>query len=171
MAEEDSKLTLLSQAFADQREIPRMYTCEGRNVSPPLEWKNAPAGTKSFALIVDDPDAPDPVAPERVFTHWVLFNIPPFINHLAEAMPELPHGARAGKSDWNHTYWEGPCPPLGRHRYYFKLFALDTTLNFQKAPRRNDLLDAMNGHILAMAELMGFYEKQARIEALPETQL
>ena len=111
-----------------QGEIPRKYTCDGEDLSPPLSWSGLPAGTKSLALIVDDPDAPDPKAPKMVYVHWVLYNIPADAAGLAEAIraADLPRGTLEGLNDWGRTGYGGPCPPIGRHRYFHKLYALDT---------------------------------------------
>ncbi len=151
-----------SVAFSDKSDIPSMYTCEGANIAPPLHWENPPNLTKSFALIVDDPDAPDPAAPKRVFVHWVLFNIPASIDTLAEGVTEktLPKGTIAGKNDIGDCEYHGPCPPIGRHRYFFKLYALDTVFSDLKKPTKNELLEKMKGHILEQTELIGTYIKK-----------
>jgi Raf kinase inhibitor-like YbhB/YbcL family protein len=154
-------LTITSAAFANQHEIPSDYTCEGADTSPALTWSGAPAGTKSLALIVDDPDAPDPAAPKTTWVHWVLYNLPADARGLPEAVETdaLPAGTREGKNDWKRTGYGGPCPPIGRHRYFFKLFALDTVLADLKMPTRAQLEKAMEGHILEKAELVGLYQK------------
>lgn len=154
-------LTLSSPAFAAGRDIPVDYTCEAGDVSPPLAWVGAPDGTKSFALIVDDPDAPDPAAPQRTWVHWVLYNLPADTTRLADAADpdDLPPGTRAGTNDWGRTGYGGPCPPIGRHRYFFKLFALDRELPDLNRPTKAELERAMDGHVLARAELMGYYQK------------
>ena len=154
-------LTLTSPAFAAGHDIPSDYTCEGGDVSPQLKWSGVPQGTKSLALIVDDPDAPDPAAPRMTWVHWVLYNIPPTTLQLSEAIePEaLPAGTREGKNDWKRTGYGGPCPPIGRHRYFFKLYALDSVLPDLHTPTKAQLEKAMEGHILAKAELMGTYQK------------
>ena len=154
-------LTLTSSAFQDGGRIPKKYTCEGEDLSPPLEWSNPPAGTMSFALIVDDPDAPDPAKPLTVYVHWVLYNIAPNAIGLVEnaSRGNLPPGAVTGTNDWKKTEWGGPCPPIGRHRYSFKLYALDTTLGNLGPGKKRDLEAAMKGHILAQAQLMGTYQK------------
>ena len=154
-------LTLKSSAFQSNGNIPREYTCEGEDLSPPLEWSGAPAGTKSFALIVDDPDAPDPAKPQRVYVHWVLFNIPANTTVLDEnaSRGKLPPGTVTGVNDWDNREWGGPCPPIGRHRYFFKLYALDASLSGLTSPKKKDLENAMQGHVLAQAELMGTYQK------------
>ena len=154
-------LTLTSSAFQDGGRIPKKYTCEGEDLSPPLEWSNPPAGTMSFALIVDDPDAPDPAKPLMVYVHWVLYNIAPNAIGLVEnaSRGNLPPGTVTGTNDWKKTEWGGPCPPIGRHRYFFKLYALDTTLGNLGTGKKSDLEAAMQGHILAQAQLMGTYQK------------
>jgi Raf kinase inhibitor-like YbhB/YbcL family protein len=154
-------MTLQSSAFKANSEIPRKHTCEGADVSPPLAWSAAPAGTKSFAMIVDDPDAPDPEAPKTVWVHWVVYNLPASANALAEgASTKLPSGAREGKNDWKRTGYGGPCPPVGRHRYFHKLYALDAELPDLREPTKAGLEAAMKGHILAQAELIGTYQKE-----------
>ena len=154
-------LTLKSSAFAHNGAIPRRYTCRGADESPPLEWSGLPAGTKSVALIVDDPDAPDPAAPKMTWVHWVLYNLPPAATGLGEAVkPDaLPSGTREGLNDWKRTGYGGPCPPIGRHRYFHKLYALDTVLPDLKHPTKAALEKAMQGHILGHAELIGTYQK------------
>jgi Raf kinase inhibitor-like YbhB/YbcL family protein len=154
-------LTLTSAAFAANASIPAKHTCEGDDRSPPLAWSGAPAGTKSFALIVDDPDAPDPAAPKMTWVHWVLHDIPAAATGLAEAIDPgaLPPGTREGVNDWGRTGYGGPCPPIGRHRYFHKLYALDTVLGDLGRPRKAALEKAMQGHILAEAVLVGTYQK------------
>jgi len=156
-------LTLTSSAFENGSAIPSQYTCEGDDVSPPLAWDNVPDGTKSFALIVDDPDAPDPKAPKIVWVHWVLYNLPVDTRQLDEGVSPsgLPRGAQTGLTDFKHSSYGGPCPPVGRHRYFHKLYALDTTLTL-KAPNKAQLEAAMKGHVLAEAELIGTYQKGDR---------
>lgn len=155
-------LTLTSLAFTHLGEIPSKFTCEGQDISPALAWTGPPANTKSFVLIVDDPDAPDPKAPKMTWVHWLLFNLPASTTGLAEAVPPsaLPAGTKEGINDWKRTGYGGPCPPIGRHRYFFKLYALDTELALQQ-PKKPELEKAMAGHILAEAALMGTYQKQA----------
>jgi len=153
-------LTLTSPAFSHGGEIPTEYTCEGPDVSPELRWSGAPPGTQSFALIVDDPDAPDPAAPKMTWVHWVLYNLPADCTGLAKDVRQLPAGTREGLNDWKRTGYGGPCPPIGRHRYFFKLYALDTVLPDLGTPTKDRLLQAMQGHILAQAELMGTYQKK-----------
>jgi Raf kinase inhibitor-like YbhB/YbcL family protein len=153
-------MELTSTAFAAHAEIPASHTCEGDDRGPPLAWTGAPAGTKSFALIVDDPDAPDPQAPKMTWVHWVLYNIPGSRDGLPEG-GETPEGALDGVNDWKRSGWNGPCPPVGRHRYFFKLFALDVVLPRLKTPTKSALEAAMEGHVLARAELVGTYLKKA----------
>lgn len=153
-------MTLESSAFRANAEIPRKYTCEGDDMSPPLAWSGAPPGAKSFALIVDDPDAPDPKAPKTIWVHWVVYNLPASTHTLAEGVSRrLPAGARDGKNDWKRTGYGGPCPPIGRHRYYHKLYALDVELPDLHEPTKAQLESAMKGHILEHAELVGTYQK------------
>ena len=154
-------LSLTSPVFTHNGPIPKLYTCQGKDVSPAIGWSGLPTGTKSIALIVDDPDAPDPAAPKRVWVHWVLYNIPPSATGLPEAVNStgLPHGTRQGRNDWDRTGYGGPCPPIGRHRYFHKLYALDVVLPDLKQPTKATLLEAMEGHVLEQAELMGTYQK------------
>jgi Raf kinase inhibitor-like YbhB/YbcL family protein len=156
-------LTLTSSAYAPGAPIPSRYTCEGADLSPPLAWDGVPDGTKSFALIIDDPDAPDPKAPRRVWVHWVLYNIPPDAHGLAENADKtgLPSGTKRGVNDFKKAAYNGPCPPIGRHRYVHKLYALDTTLNLREGTKA-DLTAAMKNHVLAAAELIGTAEKGDR---------
>jgi Raf kinase inhibitor-like YbhB/YbcL family protein len=157
-------LSITSAAFAPAREIPARFTCEGADVSPALAWNGAPAGTKSFALVVDDPDAPDPAAPRMTWVHWVLYDLPATAAGLPESVASsaLPAGTREGLNDWQRTGWGGPCPPIGRHRYFFKLYALDAPLGDLGRPTKAALERAMAGHVLARAELVGTYEKKRR---------
>jgi Raf kinase inhibitor-like YbhB/YbcL family protein len=161
--EEPSMLQLTSTAFAAGQAIPKKYTCEGDDRSPPLAWSGAPAGAKSFALIVDDPDAPDPAAPRMTWVHWVLYNVPAGTTQLAEGASSgsLPAGALEGRNDFGRTRFGGPCPPIGRHRYFHKLYALDVVLAADKPMDKPALEAAMKGHVLAHAELMGTYQKAA----------
>ena len=154
-------LAITSSAFTHEGPIPKPYTCQGKDISPALAWSGAPAGTKSFALVVDDPDAPDPKAPKMTWVHWVLYNIPADARGLAEAIAPaaLPAGTREGKNDWKRTGYGGPCPPIGRHRYYHKLYALDAVLPDLRHPTKAQLEQAMKGHVLAEAVLMGTYLK------------
>jgi len=153
-------LRLTSSAFVANGAIPKKHTCDGRNTSPPLEWSGAPAGTASFALIVDDPDAPDPRAPKRTWVHWVLYDISPTERGIAEG--RTPPGAREGKNDWGRTGWGGPCPPIGRHRYVHKLYALDVQLGDLHQPTKAEVERAMQGHVVAEARMVGTYEKSQK---------
>ncbi len=155
-------LTVTSTAFPPNGAIPSVHTCEGSDVSPPLAWTGAPDGTKSFALIVDDPDAPDPAAPRVTWVHWMLYDIPPSAGGLREAVKPaaLPPGTREGVNDWGRTGYGGPCPPIGRHRYFHKLYALDVVLPDLGHPDKAALEAAMRGHVLAQAALIGTYQKR-----------
>lgn len=156
-------MELFSPAFAHQGAIPRRHTCEGDDVAPALGWKAVPPQARSLVLIVDDPDAPDPAAPQRTWVHWVLYDLPPRASGLAEGGRPLPDGAREGLNDWHRTGWGGPCPPVGRHRYFFKLYALDAGLDTLPAGATKAAIErAMHGHVLAQAELIGTYERGAR---------
>ena len=152
-------LTLTSTAFDAGGPIPPIYTCEGNDISPPLAWSGAPAGTKSYALIVDDPDAPDPAAPQRTWVHWVVYNLGPEVSMLEQAGRHSPSGSLDGLNDWKRAGYGGPCPPIGRHRYFFKLYALDAMLPDLKQPTKQQLEKAMEKHVLAKAELIGTYHK------------
>jgi Raf kinase inhibitor-like YbhB/YbcL family protein len=152
-------LTLTSSAFADNGPIPARYTCEGDDVSPPLAWTGAPPGTRSLVLIVDDPDAPDPAAPRMTWVHWVVYDLPATASGLEEGADRLPGKARHGLNDWKRAGYGGPCPPVGRHRYVHKLYALDTELGVLASPTKPHVLDAMQGHVLAEAFLIGTYAK------------
>lgn len=154
-------LTLRSPAFSPMASIPARYTCEGADVSPPLRWSGVPAGTGSLVLIVDDPDAPDPAHPQVTWVHWLVYNIPPGSTGLPEAASasSLPPGASQGRNDWKRAGYGGPCPPVGRHRYFFKLYALDRALSGLGEPDKAALLAAMEGHVLAQTELIGTYVK------------
>ena len=152
-------LVLTSPAFAPGGKIPAPYTCEGRDISPALGWTGVPESAKSLALIVDDPDAPDPAAPKMTWVHWVLYNLPAAARGLPEAVSRaaLPMGTREGTNDWKRTGYGGPCPPVGRHRYFHKLFALDVVLPDLGPARKAELEAAMKGHVVAQAELLGTY--------------
>src|SRR5262245_10565026 len=154
-------LALTSSAFVHYGTISRRYTCQGEDISVPLGWGGVPAAAKSLVLIVDDPDAPDPKAPRMTWVHWVLYNIPPASAGLKEAIKanELPKGTLEGMNDWKRTGYGGPCPPIGRHRYFHKLYALDTALPDMGKPSKADLERMMKGHVLEQAELIGTYEK------------
>ena len=152
-------LSLLSPAFSDHSPIPVEHTCDGADLAPALGWSGAPPHTASYALIVDDPDAPDPAAPQRTYVHWVLFNIPPGTTGLDMGVTAgtLPQGTGEGTNDWGRTGYGGPCPPIGRHRYFFKLYALDIVLTGLGTPTKADVERAMEGHVLERAELVGVY--------------
>ncbi|HEX7285458.1 MAG TPA: YbhB/YbcL family Raf kinase inhibitor-like protein [Candidatus Angelobacter sp.] len=155
---ETPMLQLKSSAFQAEGNIPSRFTCEGSDTSPELAWSGVPEGTKTFALIVHDPDAPRAGG----WTHWVIFNIPVTVNHIAENAPKdarLPGGGVQGLNDGGRQGYMGPCPPSGTHRYYFRLFALDTNLGLQETAKKADLEKAMQGHVVAQAELMGRYKK------------
>jgi len=155
---------LASPSFEQGGEIPSIHTCEGSDLSPPLSWMGVPSGTRSFALIVSDPDAPDPAAPRMTFIHWILYDVPPEANSLPEgaAAAGLPAGSREGLNDWKRTGYGGPCPPIGRHRYFHRLYALDAKLGDLGRPTQARLQAAMQGHVLAVAELMGTYKKRGQ---------
>lgn len=155
-------MKLTSTAFTHEAAIPSRYTCDGANVSPPLAWSDVPAGTKSLALVVTDPDAPDPKAPKTTWVHWVLYGLPADATGLREAISTkgLPPGTLEGTNDWGRTGYGGPCPPIGRHRYVHTLYALDTVPADLDAPARAKLLGAIQGHVLASAELIGTYQRQ-----------
>jgi Raf kinase inhibitor-like YbhB/YbcL family protein len=157
-----AQLQITSTAFAPGASIPRQYTCQGEDVSPPLSWSGVPSGARSLVLIVDDPDAPDPAAPKMTWVHWVLYNLAPDTTGLDQAVAPtaLPAAALHGKNDWKRTGYGGPCPPIGRHRYFHKLYALDAMLPDLGQPTKDRLLKAMDGHILAQAELLGTYQKE-----------
>lgn len=154
-------LTITSTSFQHNGAIPARHTCDGKNVSPPLSWTGLPANAKSLALIVDDPDAPDPHAPQTIWVHWVLYNMPPDTPGLPEnvGIRDLPAGTLQGKNDWQQVGYGGPCPPIGNHRYFHKLFALDVVLPDLKRPAKAALEKAMQGHIMASAELIGRYQR------------
>jgi Raf kinase inhibitor-like YbhB/YbcL family protein len=153
-------LSISSQAFSQGGKIPSRYTCEGDDISPPLAFAGIPKGTKSLALVIDDPDAPDPRSPKVIWVHWVVVNLPPDTAGIDEgaAGRGLPAGAVQGLNDWKHATYNGPCPPIGRHRYFHKLYALDVTLP-AKPLSKAELEAAMQGHVLAKAELMATYQK------------
>ena len=155
-------LRLTSTAFEDGGEIPTRFTCEGEDLSPDLSWSGLPEGTRSLVLIVDDPDAPDPAAPRMVWDHWLLYNLSPDAGGLpaAVAPEDLPEGTLEGVNSWGRTGYGGPCPPIGRHRYFHILYALDTRLPHLGEPEKNRLLEVMEGHILAHTELVGTYLKK-----------
>ncbi|HYE34278.1 YbhB/YbcL family Raf kinase inhibitor-like protein [Methylocaldum sp.] len=150
-----------SSAFVHNGDMPVRLTCDGQDLSPPLSWSGVPEGAKSLVLIVDDPDAPDPKAPKMTWVHWVLYNIPPTLADLSEgiSVDSLPSGTAEGINDWKRTGYGGPCPPVGRHRYFHKLYALDTLLPDLHKPTKVQLEKAMQGHVLAQAELIGLYQR------------
>jgi hypothetical protein len=155
---------LTSSAFANGKEIPARYTCEGEDASPPLAWTEPPEGTQSLALIVDDPDAPDPKAPRMTWVHWVVVGLPAGAGSLPEGVAQeaLPSAVHFGRNDWKRADYGGPCPPIGRHRYFHKLYALDIELAELQTPTKLELLKAMQGHVLAHTELVGTYQKRGR---------
>jgi Raf kinase inhibitor-like YbhB/YbcL family protein len=154
-------LNLSSSAFAANGSIPTKYTCEGAGISPPLAWSGAPSSTKSFALIVEDPDAPDPAKPTRVVSHWVAYNIPATATALAENASKtgMPAGSAQGINEGNKPSYMGPCPPIGSHRYFFKLYALDTVLTGLKSPKKANLQQAVQKHVIDSTQLIGTYQK------------
>lgn len=152
-------LTLTSGAFEPNGPIPPIHTCDGNDISPPLSWSGIPAGTKSLALIVDDPDAPDPAAPQRTWVHWVLYNLPCTAAGLEQGARHLSTDVREGTNDWKRTGYGGPCPPIGRHRYFFKLYALDVVLPDLGQPTKQELETAIKAHVLEKAELIGTYHR------------
>jgi Raf kinase inhibitor-like YbhB/YbcL family protein len=153
------EMTISSSAFAHLGKIPKQATCEGLDASPPLSWSGIPAGAKSLVLIVDDPDAPDPAAPRMTWVHWLLYNLPVDCAGLPQALIDLPEGTLEGLNDWKRTGYGGPCPPIGRHRYFHKLYALDVVLPDLHTPDKARLEQAMQGHILAEGQLIGTYQK------------
>lgn len=154
-------LILTSTAFRHNGEILSLYTCDGEDISPPLVWSGVPSEAKSLVLIVDDPDAPDPKAPKMTWVHWVLYNMPPTATGLPDAVAakSLPKGTLIGINDWKRTAYGGPCPPIGRHRYFHKLYALDTMLPDMNRPTKAKVESAMQGHILSQAEIVGTYQR------------
>ena len=152
------EIKITSSAFEDGGLIPASYTCDGADISPPLQWGTVPEGTKSIALICDDPDAP-----MGTFVHWVLYNLPADTKELAENLPDdetLPNGARQGITGFGKTGYGGPCPPSGTHRYFFKIYALDTTIDIVAIADKPQLLKAMEGHILGQGQLIGKYKRR-----------
>jgi Raf kinase inhibitor-like YbhB/YbcL family protein len=155
-------MELSSPAFDSQGPIPQRHTCEGSDLAPPLQWSGVPPIAKSLALIVDDPDAPDPAAPKQTWVHWVVIDLHPESTGLPQGGKPLPARAREGLNDWHRAGYGGPCPPIGRHRYFFKLYALDTWLAGLRQPSKAQVEHAMQGHIVAQAELVGTYQKGQR---------
>lgn len=154
--------SLKSKSFKNEGDIPAKFTCEGENISPQLSWTGTPSATKSIALIVDDPDAPDPAKPEKVVTHWVIYNLPKSVRALGEGITAFPAGTLQGLNEEKETKYMGPCPPIGKHHYHFKVFALDINPHFFAKPTKEDLEKAMAGHVLAQSELIGLYAKGER---------
>lgn len=156
-------LRLMSPSFQNGGVIPSRHTCDGDDVSPPLRWSHAPRATQSLVLIVYDPDAPDPKRPTMTWVHWVLYNMPPAITSLVEGIEaeDLPPGTLQGLNDWHRTGYGGPCPPIGRHRYFFKMLALDAVIRDLNSPGKFALEEAIQGHVLAQAELIGLYQKRS----------
>lgn len=154
-------MKLASPDFKNQGMIPKKHTCDGKDISPALTWSGIPSEAKSLVLIVDDPDAPDPAAPQRTWVHWVLYNIPVATNSLAQGIKKkaLPKGALEGSNDWGRTGYGGPCPPIGKHRYFHKLYALNTILPDLKKPTKAKLEKAMEGHVISKTELIGLYQR------------
>lgn len=152
-------LNVTSAAYVDGTAIPVKYTCQGEDVSPPYEWSGAPAGTKAWAIIFDDPDAP-----MRTWVHWILYNLPPETTRLPEGAstgPGLPTGSVQGKNSWGREAYGGPCPPAGKaHRYYFKVYALDAELSLGPGAEKSTLVRAMKGHVLAAGSLHGTYKRR-----------
>jgi Raf kinase inhibitor-like YbhB/YbcL family protein len=161
-AEVNKGMKLTSPSFKNQEVISKKFTCDGENISPALEWASVPKETRSFVLIVYDPDAPDPKNPSIIWVHWVLYNIPATVNSLPEGKKDknLPDGTLQGLNDWKRTGYGGPCPPIGQHRYFFKLYALNIILSDLKHPTTAILKSAMKGHILDTAELIGLYQRK-----------
>jgi len=154
---------LTSTAFEKDGDIPKKYTCEGEDISPPLNWSSAPKNTKSFVLIVDDPDAPDPRNPRMTWVHWVVYDIPATRKGFPEKVPaniKIKGGGTHGNTDFKKTGYGGPCPPIGKHRYFFKLFALDTVLKLPGGKTKKEVKKAMEGHIIERVELVGLYRKE-----------
>ncbi len=159
----EQKMTLIlkSADFVQMGEIPKNFTCDGENTSPALSWSQVPQNAKSLVLIVDDPDAPDPAAPKLTWVHWLLYNIPATATQLPKAVSAaaLPKGTLQGKNDWKKTGYGGPCPPIGRHRYFHKLYALNVVLPDLQEPSKAELEKAMSGHVIEQTELIGTYQR------------
>ncbi len=152
--------TITSPAFPHEGDMPIEFTCDGNDLAPPLVWSGAPTGSQSLALVVDDPDAPDPAAPSHIWVHWVLYNLPPDSAGIAQGAAYLPKGTREGRNDWRRVGYRGPCPPAGRHRYVFHLYALDAVLSDLRHPTKQALFAAMQGHVLGEAVLVGTYMRR-----------
>lgn len=163
---DNGNFTLRSSAFTEGGIIPSVYTCDGENsngISPPLQWVNFPKGTKSFVLIVDDPDVPHkPGTPHRFWDHWLMFNIPVTVTELDQDLKVLPEGAKLGKNSWQRLEYGGPCPPDREHRYFFKIYALDTMLTLEEGTSKQEIAEAMQCHILDKAQLMALYDRPNR---------
>ncbi|MBN1379622.1 MAG: YbhB/YbcL family Raf kinase inhibitor-like protein [Gammaproteobacteria bacterium] len=161
IADGEKTMKLTSIAFNNGAEIPMEYTCQGKNVSPQLSIADISPKARSLALIVDDPDAPDPAAPKMTWVHWILYNIPADLTEIPKAANKaaLPKNVRDGINDWKKTGYGGPCPPIGCHRYFFKLYALDVMLDTADLLSKTQLELKMEGHIIDQAELMGTYQK------------
>ena len=155
-------MQLSSPSFENRTQIPKQFTCQGKDISPELQWSGIPEGTKSLVLIVDDPDAPDPANPRMTWVHWVLYNIPATVTSLSEGIKEsdLPEGTLQGLNDWKRKGYGGPCPPIGQHRYFHKLYALDIVLSDLGQPTKAKIEKAMEGHVLSKSELIGLYQKK-----------
>lgn len=156
--QEKNSMLISSPSFTQNQMIPARHTCDAENVSPPLAWSGVPAGAKSLVLIVDDPDAPDPAAPRMTWVHWLLYNIAPDSGGLTEGVAD--RLALQGVNDWQRTGYNGPCPPIGKHRYFFKLYALDVLLPDMRHPGKTTLEKAMQGHVVARSELVGLYQRR-----------
>jgi len=155
--------SLESSAFPDGGEIPQEHSCEGKEISPPLEWHGVPDDTRSLVLIVDDPDAPDPEAPRMIWVHWVLYNIPPDVRYLpaGDRLETLSVETAEGLNDWKQLGYRGPCPPTSRHRYFHKLYALDVVLEELDKPTKAAVEMAITGHVIAETQLVGTYQKSS----------
>jgi Raf kinase inhibitor-like YbhB/YbcL family protein len=155
-------MILMAHDFKNQGEIPKKFTCDGEDISPALSWSNVPSDTKSLVLIIDDPDAPDPANPKTTWVHWLLYNIPVNVNGLSEGVKKenLPKGILEGLNDWKRTEYGGPCPPIGKHRYFHKLYALDVVLPDLGHPIKAKLEKSMESHVILKAELIGLYQRE-----------
>ncbi len=157
-------MRLISSAFLPFTDIPSLYTCEGSDQPPPLAWTDVPVQAKSLVLMIEDPDAPDPAAPKMTWIHWILYNLPPDtvgLNSKTDGSIDIPPNTLCGLNDAGQTTYHGPCPPIGRHRYFHRLYALDTMLQDLHHPSKAKLEKAMQGHILAQCELVGYYKKSS----------